>query len=65
MTDFVLGGTTTGSGGRENARLRLGRGDFGFGNGLNGSWSRSVRPQSILDSCRDIGMVVNEPKPDE
>ena len=24
-----------------------------------------VRLQGVLDSCRDIGMVVNEPKPDE
>lgn len=50
---------------REDALLRFGLGDFWFRDGLNGSWSRTVRPQDVLDSCRDIGMVINEPDPDE
>lgn len=48
---------------REAARLLLGRSDFGFEDGLD--CGGLVRPQGVLDSCRDIGMVVNEPKPDE
>ena len=48
---------------REDARLWLGRGDFGFRDGLD--CGGLVRPQGVLDSCRDIGVVVNEPDPDE
>ena len=45
---------------REATLLRLGRGDFGFRNGLD--CGGLVRPQGVLDSCRDIGVVVNEPE---
>ena len=50
-------------GGREAARLLLGWSDFGFRDGLD--CGGLVRPRGVLDSCRDIGVVVNEPKPDE
>lgn len=48
---------------REDALLWPGRGDIGFRDGLD--CGGLVRPQGVLDSCRDIGVVVNEPDPDE
>lgn len=50
---------------REAAPLRLGRGDLGFRDGLDGGGGRFARMQDLVDSFLDGGLLINEPEPDE
>ena len=50
---------------REGALLRLGRGDLGFGNGLDCGGGRVARMQNLVDSPLNSRLLINEPDPDE
>ena len=49
----------------EDALLWLGRGDFGFRDGLDGGGGWFARMQDLVDSFLDGGLLINEPEPDE
>lgn len=56
------------AGGRRRGNLwfRLGRGNFGFRNGLDcGCLGRFIWPQKFIDASLDTGLLIKEPYPDE
>ena len=50
---------------QEDTLLRLGRGDFGFRDGLDCGGGWVARMQDFVDSFLDGGLLINEPNPDE